>query len=83
MQGPKLSVAGDSVPGMGSVEAIADEVTAEFAVVLARFTALADTPDAVDDVSDGARIDRIALLERIKAAVAAAQYTQMVAFARS
>ena len=68
---------------MGSVDASADEVTAELAVVLARFTALADTPDAVDDVSDGARIDRIALLEQIKAAVAAAQYTQMVAFARS
>ena len=79
----KLSVLGDSVLGMGSVDATADEVTAELAVVLARFTALADTPDAVDDVSDGARIDRIALLEQIKAAVAAAQYTQMVAFARS
>jgi len=79
----KLSVLGDSVLGMGSVDASADEVTAELAVVLARFTALADTPDAVDDVSDGARIDRIALLEQIKAAVAAAQYTQMVAFARS
>ena len=76
---------GASVLGMGSVEAIADEVTAELAVVLARFTALATAPDndTVDDVSDGARIDRIALLERIKAAVAAAQYTQMVAFARS
>ena len=76
---------GDSVLGMGSVEAIADEVTAELAVVLARFTALATAPDndTVDDVSDGARIDRIALLEQIKAAVAAAQYTQMVAFARS
>ena len=71
---------GDNVLGMGSVDVTADEVTAELAVVLAPFTALADT---VDDVSDGARIERIALLERIKAAVAAAQYAQMVAFARS
>jgi hypothetical protein len=65
----------------GAAAAIADEITAELAAVLARFTALTEEPE--DDAADGARIDRIALLERIRAATAAAQHTQMVRFARS
>ena len=61
-----------------------DEVAAELAGVLARFTALATGPDDGGDVAaDADRIDRIALLEQIKSAVAAAQHTQMVRFARS
>src|SRR5690242_3162134 len=68
--------------GSGAAVEIADGVTAELAGVLARFTALATTPDA-GEVADAVRVDRIAVLEQIKAAVAAAQYTQMVEFARS
>jgi hypothetical protein len=67
--------------GSGAAATTADEITAELAAVLARFTALAEEPE--DDAADGARIDRIALLERIRAATAAAQHTQMVRFARS
>jgi hypothetical protein len=66
----------------GAAVTTADEVTAELAAVLARFTALALEPED-DAVGDARRIDRIALLEQIKAAVAAAQHTEMVRFARS
>lgn len=57
-----------------------DSITAELRAVLARLGDL-----AVHDVpaDDAARIDRIALLEQVKAAAAAAQHEQMVAFARS
>ena len=77
---------GDSVQDVESGAAVdaADEVTAELAGVLVRFTALATGPDDGGDVAaDADRIDRIALLEQIKSAVAAAQHTQMVRFARS
>jgi hypothetical protein len=69
--------------GMESAAAVetADEVTAELAATLARFTALAVAVDEV--VDDASRIDRIALLEQMRSAVAAAQHTQMVRFARS
>src|ERR1700759_1046043 len=61
-----------------------DAVSAELSALLARLGALADGPtDPGGPVSDAARIDRIALLERLRAAVAAAQHTEMVAFARS
>jgi hypothetical protein len=79
-------VPGDSVQDVESGAAVdaADEVTAELAGVLVRFTALATGPDDGGDVAaDADRIDRIALLEQIKSAVAAAQHTQMVRFARS
>ena len=57
-----------------------ESMTTELRVVLARLGDL-----AVHDVpaGDAARIDRIALLERVKAAAAAAQHEQMVAFAWS
>jgi hypothetical protein len=67
----------------GAAVETADEVTAELAAVLARFTTLATGPDSGDVAADADRIDRIALLEQIRSAVAAAQHTQMVRFARS
>jgi hypothetical protein len=72
--------------GEGGAEAsteTSDEVVAELGVMLARLGALAAQPTVGDDVDDAARIDRIALLERLRAALAAAQHTEMVAFARS
>jgi hypothetical protein len=61
-----------------------DGVVAELSVMLARLTALADGPTAPGSgVADACRIDRIALLERLRSAVAAAQHTEMVGFARS
>jgi hypothetical protein len=67
----------------GAAVETADDVTAELAAALARFTALALGPDAGDAAADADRIDRVALLEQIRSAVAAAQHTQMVRFARS
>ena len=58
----------ESGAGVGS----SDEVTAELAAMLARFTALAIGPDSGDVAADADRIDRIALLEQIKSAAAAA-----------
>ena len=70
---------------MRSSEAVeaGDAVSAELAVLLARLSQLADAP--VDDsaISGAARIDRIALYEQIRAALAAAQHTEMVGFART
>jgi Domain of unknown function (DUF222) len=59
---------------------VADPLAAEVAAMLARLGALAaDAPAG----SDADRIDRIALFERLRGAVAAAQQAEMVAFARS
>src|SRR6476661_3788716 len=60
-----------------------DAVSVELAAMLARLGGLADA--AVDDptVAAAARVDRIAVLEQLRAAVAAAQHTEMVAFART
>ena len=65
--------------GVGSGDAVGVELTA----MLARLAELADA--AVDDptVAAAARVDRIAVLERLRAGLAAAQHTEMVAFARS
>ena len=60
----------------GSRDAVVDELSA----VLARLGALAVDPAAG---SDADRIDRIAVLEQLRGAVAAAQQAEMVAFARS
>ncbi len=63
-----------------------DAVTAALLADLARHTHHATRPDltAVPAAVPGAvRIDRIAALERIRSAVAAAQHGEMVAFARS
>lgn len=64
----------------GQEEAVGDATVAELTAVLARFGVLsagpAPGPDAV-------RIDRIAAMERLRAALAAAQHAEMVAFARS
>jgi len=63
---------------------VGDGVTTELTAVLARLTELADTP--VDDPAvPGAavRIDRIAVLEQLRSALAAAQHTEMVGFGRS
>jgi hypothetical protein len=63
-----------------------EAVTAELAALLARLTELATAPEPdphCDPAADTARIDQMALLERIKAASAAAQHTKMVGFARS
>ena len=70
---------------------VPDGVVAELAAMLVRLTALAAEPtgpvrgtEAVGKaVGDAARIDRIALLEQLRGALAAAQHTEMVAFARS
>ncbi len=67
----------NSVAGDGGA---ADAVTAELAALLDRLTLLADGPSTS---ADPARVDQITLLERIKAAAAAAQHTVLVAFARS
>jgi hypothetical protein len=60
-----------------------DAVTTELTAILARLTELAHAP--VDDpaVAAAARVDRIAVLEQLRAALAAAQHTEMVAFARA
>ena len=67
--------------------AVTDPVTAELAAVLARLGALTDAAatdtTTADPSVDAARIDRIALLERIQAAAAATQAAEMVGFAKS
>ncbi len=64
-------------------EKAGDAVTAELTALLARLGELADAP--VDDpaVGGAVRIDRIAVLEQMRAALAAAQHTEMVAFGRA
>lgn len=57
-----------------------DAVLGYLSDVLTRLTGLAQGPDCADDAT---RIDRITQLERIKAAAAAAQQAEIVAFARS
>ena len=66
----------------GGVEA-GDAVSTELTAVLARLGELAAEP--VDDASVPGRvgIDRIAALEQMRSALAAAQHTEMVAFGRS
>ncbi|HEY2222002.1 hypothetical protein [Actinomycetospora sp.] len=66
----------------GEVE-VGDAVSAELTALLTRLTELADAPTEHTAVPDAARIDRIAVLERMRAALAAAQHTEMVAFGRS
>jgi len=68
--------------GAAQASEAADAVTAELTAMLARFTALATT-DSTEPAADGVRIDRIAVLEQIKAAAAAAQHAEMVGFARA
>ena len=67
---------------MSSNEAV-DPVSAELTALLARLGELADL--ATDPAADGgaACIDRIAVLERLRSAVAAAQHTAMVTFGRA
>jgi len=67
----------------GAAVGVGDAVSSELAAVLARLTELADLP--TDPASDGGveLVDRIAVLEQIRAALAAAQHTAMVAFGRS
>jgi uncharacterized protein DUF222 len=60
-----------------------DAVSAELAAVLARLGELADASLDDPSVPGAVRIDRIAALERIRAALAAAQHTEMVAFGRT
>ncbi len=58
-------------------------VSEELAAVLARLGELADTDAAVPLAGGGVElIERIAVLEKVRAAVAAAQHTAMVAFGR-
>ena len=57
-----------------------DAVSAELAVLLARLGELAESA-AVDDGAE--LVDRIAVLEKVRSAVAAAQHTAMVGFART
>ena len=63
-----------------AVEGAVDPALTAFTAVLASLTAHATHPEPV--TSAGGRIDRIAVLERIKAAVVAAQHAEMVAFGR-
>jgi hypothetical protein len=60
--------------------AVGDAVSEELTALLARLGALADVEDAT--VSAAARVDRIALFEQLRSALAAAQHTEMVGFAR-
>src|SRR3954468_18604342 len=60
-----------------------DAVTTELAAILARLTELAHAAVHDPTVAAGTRVDRIAVLERMRAALAAAQHTEMVAFARA
>jgi hypothetical protein len=64
-------------------EAVGDAVSEELTALLARLGQLAEL--ATDPASDGGveLIDQIAVLERLRAGVAAAQHTAMVAFART
>ncbi|MFC5063689.1 DUF222 domain-containing protein [Actinomycetospora atypica] len=68
---------------MSSNEAVGEAVSDELTALLARLGELADLP--TDPVADGgvALVDQIACLERLRGAVAAAQHTAMVTFARS
>jgi hypothetical protein len=59
-----------------------DAVTTELAAMLARLGELADAP-LDDPAGAAARVDRIAVLEKVRAALAAAQHTEMVAFGRT
>lgn len=66
--------------GLEGGGAVSDELVA----LLARLGRLADADTTpADVVSDAERIDRIGLMERVRAALSAAQHTEMVAFARS
>ena len=56
-----------------------DDVTATLLDMLAELTSHAT---ATHPATGPARIDRIAVLERLRGALAAAQHTEMVAFAR-
>src|SRR4051812_27906706 len=63
---------------VGEGDAVTDELTA----MLARLGELADAP--LDDPAGAAvLVDRIAVFEQLRAALAAAQHTSMVAFART
>ncbi len=81
---PSLSGVCSIVSNMSSNEAprASDEVSAELTALLARLAELADTAGEIP-VSDAARVDRIALYEQLRSALAAAQHTEMVAFART
>jgi hypothetical protein len=57
-----------------------DALTVELTAMLSRLGALAAAPR---QGSDALRIDRIAVLERLRGALAAAHHTEMVAFAQS
>jgi len=60
-----------------------DAVSGELAAVLARLSELAQAPTDSPDVPGAAWVDRIAVLEQMRAALAAAQHTAMVAFGRA
>ena len=60
-----------------------DAVTTELTAILARLGELANAPLENPAVEAAVRVDRIAVLEQLRAALAAAQHTEMVAFARA
>ena len=66
--------------GLGTGSSGGDAVIGHLAEVL---TTLRDLAHGTGRVDDATRVDRIGLLERIKAAAAAAQAAEIVAFARS
>jgi hypothetical protein len=79
-----LSVVASNLPIVNTnpeAEAALDAALAGFTAMLDNLTTRAAEPDPHS--ADAVRIDRIAALEKIKAAAAAAQYAEMVAFARS
>ena len=86
---PALVVLGVTVRGcrylsnMRSNGAVGGAVSDELTALVARLGELADAP--TDPTADGgvALVDQIAALERLRGAVAAAQHTAMVTFARS
>jgi hypothetical protein len=74
--------------GPGEAVASVDATVAALGEMLELLGSLALETPAVDDAADGAvgdavRVDRIAVLERLRGALAAAQQAEMVAFGRS
>src|ERR1700712_5996309 len=74
--------------GVGDGVGGGDAVTAELTGVPPRLAELADLPtdpaSSADPAAGGAElVDRIAVLEQLRSALAAAQHTEMVGFGRS
>lgn len=72
-----------AAPVVEPLEAAVDDVLARLLDTQAWLSDLVAERDSVAPVSEAARIDRLATLERLQASVEAAKCVEMVAFARS